>query len=95
MSKLKSYHFNLGNSTKGPIGMCAQVKATSKKEAVEILQRVLPEELEIKHQVEDTDEIEYVNVYFGSENITIEDIDDVEDEEDEADGKAKEAALPG
>lgn len=34
MPLIKSYHFNLGNSDKGPIGFCARILAASKQQAV-------------------------------------------------------------
>ena len=34
---LKSYHFDLGNSSDGPIGFCARVFADSKEQALEQL----------------------------------------------------------
>jgi len=31
---MKIYHFDIGNSTTGPIGFCADVEAESKEDAV-------------------------------------------------------------
>jgi hypothetical protein len=91
--KLKSFHFDVGDSTKGPIGMCGRVRAKSKKEALGILKRVLPDELQIaRYCGAEGDEIEYVNVYFDTENIKLEDIGDAEEIEENADEKERRGA---
>ena len=77
MAKLKSYHFDLGNSTDGPVGMCASVKARSKAEAVGLLKQLLPEEIQLGRQIESAGQIEYINVYVNPDKITMADIDDV------------------
>jgi hypothetical protein len=78
----RSYHFSLGNSTKGPIGFCAQVKAYSKEEAVEILKEILPEEWDTHFQDDDRS-IEYCCVYFNPDAISVRSIDDWEDADEE------------
>src|SRR5437762_1764122 len=47
--KLKSFHFDLGNSTVGPIGMCARIRAMTRAEAVRRLKELLPEEFIAKN----------------------------------------------
>lgn len=82
MSRLKSYHFDCGNSTNGPVGMCARVQATSKKEAVTILNEALPETEEAQPYAHE-DAIEYINFYTGTvKESHIDDWDYVEKEED-------------
>jgi hypothetical protein len=73
---LMKYHFSLGNSTKGAIGFCTRVFATSKQHAVEKLLESLPSE----HDMSDCGQpdIIYLNVYFNGEAISAKDIDDVE-----------------
>ena len=77
---MPSYHFDCGNSSDGPIGFCGRVVAESPHEALRILQEELPESLSVDV---DDDRIEYLNVYFGSENVTVTDIDT----EDDTDGE--------
>lgn len=87
---MKSFHFDLGNSTKGPVGYCAVIKAETEKEALEILKAVLPTDEKI--QPCGTDEqnaaVEYIEVYFNDKAITLKDIDeenDVDDDEESED----------
>jgi hypothetical protein len=75
---MKSYHFDLGNSNEGPIGMCARVLAKDKTEAVQKLHAALGEYAEISSA---SGAIEYIHVYFNAEAIDESDIDDWEDEE--------------
>ena len=76
MSKLKSYHFSAGDSSKGAIGICARITATSKKEAVALLKQALPEEERIR-PYNDTG-VDYINVYINESAITAKDIDEWE-----------------
>lgn len=90
MSKLKSYHFDLGNSNDGPIGMCARIVATSKEEALSKLRDRLDamcayEGVDIGIVREHFDD--YAQVYISPDNITIDDIDDYEDYEDPTEKK--------
>lgn len=75
---MNSYHFDLGNSTDGPIGFCARVTAESAEAAIEILKEALPESVEIGCH-DETGSIEYLAVYLNADAITLSDID----EEDE------------
>ncbi len=36
---MKAYHFSCGNSTKGPIGLCAEVVADTQEEAASRLRK--------------------------------------------------------
>ena len=77
----KSYLFDAGNSTEGPIGFCARIKAKDETEAVAILQNYLCDNLHFQEalDMEVRDEhkqagVQYVTIYFGSENLTPDDI---------------------
>lgn len=74
---LMSYHFSVGDSTNGPLGLCARIMARSQKEAVENLRAALPSEntLELERGTS-WDGVEYLHVYFNPECITSSDIDD-------------------
>jgi len=74
----EEFHFDLGNSTVGPIGMCARIKAGNKAEAVEILKRVLPESIrvEIPSDDPDADSVEYIEIYLNAGAIQEGDIDE-------------------
>lgn len=77
---LKSYHFSAGNSTKGPVGYCARVRAHSKKEACEILESVIPQEYETGiHENDDQGRVEYFEFYLNSEAVKPSMIDEVDD----------------
>jgi hypothetical protein len=78
MSRLKNYHFDVGNSTKGSIGMCLRVQAHSKKEAVKIANDHLDANqngIDVPEGDGNT-EIEYCEVYLKG-NLTTRDIDEV------------------
>lgn len=71
---MNSYHFDLGNSNTGPIGFCARITAETPEEALRILRDALPDELSA-----DTSggaHVEYINVYFNPDAVTVADIDD-------------------
>jgi hypothetical protein len=73
-----SYHFDLGDSTNGPIGFCARIKADSEEEALRILTEALP----LEHEIETDPEVkgvEYITVYFNPYAIHVTDIDDEQD----------------
>ena len=87
-SELTSFHFDVGNSSTGPIGLCARVKARTREEALEVLKAELPEELRA-HSDNPEEGIEYINVYINDGAITVADIDDEESvAEDEDEGIA-------
>lgn len=70
-----SYHFNIGDSSTGPIGFCARIAADSEEEAVEKLIQLIPHEHVIFN---DTSAGEYLAVYFNVGRITADDIDESE-----------------
>lgn len=74
---MKSFHFSLGNSSDGPVGFCARVKASSKQAAIDRLKRALPVELDVRVDSENDEDVEYVQVYFNPEAITAAAIDEV------------------
>ena len=78
---LQRYHFDLGNSNKGPIGYCAAVWAENAEQAIEVLKTKLPNETEVytPGQSKNSPWVEYINVYFNDDAITHETIDFVED----------------
>lgn len=83
---LKSFHFDCGNSTDGPIGFCARIRANTKEEALAILKRVLPDEIKIRANWSNDDQgrkdaeaVEYIEAYIGANRITVKNIDDWED----------------
>lgn len=81
---MPSYHFDVGNSDEGPIGYCARVTAESKEEAIEKLRAQLDHIGGAREIFRDWDDIEYLEVYFNSELVTVDDIDEVnEDESDD------------
>ena len=81
--ELKSFHFDVGDSTKGPIGLCARVWAKDEAEAVEILKAATPGEVELKTfcTEEQKPRVEYLNVYINPNAFSVKDIDDVSEEE--------------
>lgn len=82
----KLYTFDVGDSTKGPIGFVARIYAESEEEALEKLRRITPEEVEL-HKLMDPDdrgEVEYINVYLNLGNIHLKDIAEVEEAPDGA-----------
>ena len=76
--ELTSYHFDLGDSSSGPIGACARVTAKDPEQAVTILRRAL-ELLEREYKLlRQAQGVEYLTVYFNPERITAANIDDEE-----------------
>lgn len=71
-ASMKSYHFDLGNSTDGPVGFCARVLAESPEEAVEKLREAMPEQMEANLG----DDVEYFVVYLNADAVTAKNIDD-------------------
>ena len=79
-----TYHFSLGNSSYGPIGYCARVEADSPERAVEWLRAVIQDVadgLMIAEHGDGYAGLDYAEVYFNPEQITVADIDFVIDED--------------
>ncbi len=73
MKRLKSYHFDLGNSNVGSVGFCARITANSKAEALLILRAALMEQQNIGYTMNG---VEYIQLYINHDNITEKDIDE-------------------
>ena len=71
---MRSFHFDLGNSSDGPVGFCARILAESPEEALDTLKEKIGDG---SFPVRETQE-EYLCVYINSDEITVNDIDDVE-----------------
>lgn len=85
MSKPKSHHFDMGNSTQGHVGYCARIIAETQEEAAKILKRVLPDSMKVQPVGDEVDNeaVEYIEVYFNSDIIDPEDAVEDDDEDDE------------
>ena len=69
MSKLKSYHFDIGNSNTGPLGMCARIRATSKAEALSLFQEALGDWASVQ-PCDNERAVEYIHVYFNDDYVS-------------------------
>jgi hypothetical protein len=96
---MKSFHFSLGDSSDGPIGFCASIKAKTQEDALAALRDAI-EAINREHSLPDdrgnraymsvdsvrpTLEVEYIQVYFNPDKITLDDIDDEDDDKDNSD----------
>jgi len=82
MPKKHLFHFSVGNSTSGPIGMCCSISAATREAALNRLKRLMPGECEVSlTRIDcgrDAEEPgEYVRVYFNTRNIYTRDIDEI------------------
>lgn len=80
--KLRRYHFDIGDSTKGPIGFSGAVHASSLEEALKVFKEHLPTELTVRSVlVKDIGDtlFEYAEAYINPDAITVNDIDEVTD----------------
>jgi hypothetical protein len=84
--KLRSFHFDVGNSNIGPLGMCLQVWAYDEDEAVEkansLLNDVSEREIHSCNEPGEHPRIEYCTVYFNGKLTRghIDDSDDISDQ---------------
>lgn len=62
----KEFHFDIGNSSTGPIGMCAVIVAKGEIQATTILKEELPEEIEVKSE---NSSVGYIRIYTNSGEI--------------------------
>jgi hypothetical protein len=85
---MKSYHFDVGNSTSGKIGMCLRVNGETTEQAVGFASEFL---LDRGHEFqiegpgavdEKTAGVEYCTVYLNPVGLTAADIDEENDAED-------------
>jgi hypothetical protein len=59
------FHFSCGDSSRGPVGFCANIIAEDERAAVRRLRSMLPEEHSVDISGFDPHPHEYVNIYFG------------------------------
>ena len=75
---MNTYHFSCGNSSEGPVGLCARVAANTKIEALMKLRRALESSTgalgQLTVPVTEPD-IEYINVYISPEHIGLADVE--------------------
>lgn len=75
---MKTYHFSRGNSTNGPSGLCAEVVAHTRKEAVSKLRNALANSLGplgmLRIPLEHAS-VEYANVYVNPDSISVSQIE--------------------
>jgi hypothetical protein len=79
---MQTYHFDIGDSTRGPIGMCARIRARSKKDALARLRRAIRDAVGPFNQISigpRGSTSEYINVYLAPDNLSSSDIDSVEE----------------
>lgn len=74
---LPEFHFDLGDSSVGPIGFCASLHAVDTADAVELLRRTLPSEVTIEPcgSPEDNARITYIQAYLNPDAVGEQDID--------------------
>lgn len=70
---MHSYHFSLGNSRTGAIGLCARIRASSPAAAIKKLKSRLPETFSV--QKDDGRIGEYIEVYINTDAITLDAVD--------------------
>lgn len=69
------YHFNVGDSSQGPVGFCAELCAHTPQAALDLLREEL---LDMNFDGDDFPAPgvgSYLNVYFNSGLVTVDDID--------------------
>ncbi len=72
-----TYHFDVGNSTTGPIGFCAEVQAATKQEAVKLLRDVL-EQHEEQAMIPAGESLGgYLSIYLNGDKVSVKDIDHI------------------
>ena len=75
---MKSWIINIGDSTKGQIGLVCVIKAETAEEALQKFKEQVPETLELKKQGFGED-FEYINVYVNVEAVTLADVEPIEE----------------
>lgn len=76
--RIDSYHFSMGDSNDGPIGLCARVLAESPEHAVAELWAAFDkyQEINLRRLLALPDEIEYANVYINPNHFNVVHIDE-------------------
>jgi hypothetical protein len=88
LAKKRDFHFSLGDSSDGPVGFCATIRASSTKQAVEKLKAALPtESMVLENHVEAG--VEYIRVDFDSGAVSEADLDDVNYEGNEEESEVE------
>jgi hypothetical protein len=85
MSKLTSFHFDLGDSVKGPVGYCARVVAETPEDALERLRGWI-DALNAEIETELGDDVraeEYLTLYLNPGAVAVTDIDEEDDADDD------------
>lgn len=86
VQRMKSYHFNVGDSDKGPLGFCARVSAKTKKRALSILQQRLRNlTSQCSGDIRAVDiksDPEYIVAYINLDHLTIKQIDEWEHDDE-------------
>lgn len=75
MRRLRSYHFDVGDTNTGPAGFCARVEAYNEREALGILQANLPEMVPLPAE----GSLDYLQVYLNAGAVKLSDIDSVDE----------------
>ena len=75
---MKSWIINIGDSTKGQIGMVCVVRADTAEEALQKFKEQVPETIELKKQGFGGD-FEYINVYTNVEVVTLADVQPIDE----------------
>lgn len=81
---MQRFHFDVGNSHKGPIGFCASIVAVNRDDATALLNQhlaAMDHEAVLFQQntMPNVPTIEYVAVYFNNAGVTAENIHETED----------------
>lgn len=84
MPKKHLFHFSVGDSDRGPIGMCCSISAATRDAALARLKRLMPEECDVPlirlDQKRDALQPgEYMRVYLNRHAIYTMDIDDIDE----------------
>lgn len=79
---MEIYHFNLGDSVTGPVGIRASITAKTQRRAEAILKNCLPDEIQISPvdldiKLHKGEGINYIRADINSEKIAAEDIDSI------------------
>lgn len=82
----QSFHFDLGNSSTGPMGLSARIEATSKEEALQLLRDAIANSVDewgSVHVGQYEQGVDYIHVYLNPDAITVRAIDSVDQLQEE------------
>jgi len=78
-ANLRRYHFDLGDSTAGPVGITVRINAFDKQSAVRRLRAILPDQLDLTRLLGDhRGATEHVTLHLNVDAIQASDIYDHE-----------------